>query len=167
MTDSDLVEIEALKHLKARYFRYLDTKDWVRWRALFSDSCTFPGQPGQSVDALLARLKVERQDAKTVHQGHSPEIRLLEPGRARAIWALHDFVEYPGIAESGRARGYRGFEGFGHYEEEYRKEGGEWKISSFRLTRLRVDALVGDPAPTIGGYPPSVPTDWLDGAEPR
>ena len=32
-----LLEIEAIKQLKARYCRYLDTKDWQAWRSLFSD----------------------------------------------------------------------------------------------------------------------------------
>ena len=32
-----LLEIEAIKQLKARYCRHLDTKDWQAWRSLFSD----------------------------------------------------------------------------------------------------------------------------------
>ena len=38
MDDSaTLLEIEAIKQLKARYCRLLDTKDWQGWRDLFSD----------------------------------------------------------------------------------------------------------------------------------
>ena len=32
-----LLEIEAIKQLKARYCRYLDTKDWQAWRSIFAD----------------------------------------------------------------------------------------------------------------------------------
>ncbi len=32
-----LLDIEAIKQLKARYCRYLDTKDWQAWRGLFAD----------------------------------------------------------------------------------------------------------------------------------
>lgn len=32
-----LCEIEAIKQLKARYCRYLDTKQWDDWRQLFTD----------------------------------------------------------------------------------------------------------------------------------
>ena len=32
-----LHEVEAIKQLKARYCRYLDTKDWDAWRAIFAD----------------------------------------------------------------------------------------------------------------------------------
>jgi hypothetical protein len=32
-----LVDVEAIKQLKARYCRYLDTKDWNQWRTVFAD----------------------------------------------------------------------------------------------------------------------------------
>ena len=32
-----LVEIEAIKRLKARYCRHLDAKDWEAWRGVFAD----------------------------------------------------------------------------------------------------------------------------------
>ena len=32
-------------------------------------------------------------------------------------------------------------EGWGHYYEEYRKVGGEWKISRIHLKRLRIVSL--------------------------
>ena len=35
--DTALIDIESIKQLKARYCRYLDTKDWDRWRDLFTD----------------------------------------------------------------------------------------------------------------------------------
>src|SRR5271156_626863 len=31
-----LLAIESIKQLKARYCRYLDTKDWAAWRAIFT-----------------------------------------------------------------------------------------------------------------------------------
>ena len=35
-----LLDIEAIKQLKARYCRYLDAKDWNAWRELFDDDFT-------------------------------------------------------------------------------------------------------------------------------
>ena len=35
--DTALTDVESIKQLKARYCRYLDTKDWDRWRDLFTD----------------------------------------------------------------------------------------------------------------------------------
>jgi len=34
---SDLAEIGAIRQLKARYFRFPDTKQWDAWRELFSE----------------------------------------------------------------------------------------------------------------------------------
>ena len=34
---TELTEIEAIKQLKARYCRLLDTKQWDAWRELFTD----------------------------------------------------------------------------------------------------------------------------------
>jgi len=33
----------------------------------------------------------------------------------------------------------RALHGYGHYHETYRKIGGEWRIQSMKLTRLRLD----------------------------
>ncbi|PRC48766.1 DUF4440 domain-containing protein, partial [Mycobacterium sp. ITM-2017-0098] len=30
-------ELEAIRALKARYFRLMDTKDWRAWRQVFAD----------------------------------------------------------------------------------------------------------------------------------
>ena len=30
-------ELESIRQLKARYCRYLDTKDWAAWRTIFAD----------------------------------------------------------------------------------------------------------------------------------
>ncbi len=43
MADTDplqrLVDIEAIKQLKARYFRLLDTKRWDEWGQVFAAGC--------------------------------------------------------------------------------------------------------------------------------
>lgn len=43
----------------------------------------------------------------------------------------------------------RGFTGYGHYEEEYRREDGEWKIAFLRLTRLKLNPILGEPQPEM------------------
>ena len=37
MTPEDLVEIEAIKQLKARYFRSMDEKRWDDWGQVFTE----------------------------------------------------------------------------------------------------------------------------------
>ena len=36
-THDVLVDIEAIRQLKARYCRFLDNKDWAAWRTIFTD----------------------------------------------------------------------------------------------------------------------------------
>jgi uncharacterized protein (TIGR02246 family) len=124
-------DIEAIKQLKARYFRTMDTKDWDAMRAVFTDDVavdtTAAGGPAViGADEFIAFLKQTLGDAVTIHQGHMPEIDLTSPTTARGIWALHDIVIWP----TGR------LEGAGHYHETYEKSGDAWRIKSLTLTRL-------------------------------
>ena len=52
---------------------------------------------------------------------------------------MFDYVEFPSSPTGERL----GLQGFGHYTEEYVREGGEWRIASLRLSRLRIDPLSG------------------------
>ena len=130
-----LIEIEAIKNLKARYFRALDTKDWV----LFGDCLTediegrysdgelsFDGKEslvGFMADNLSAAHMV------TMHQGHHPEISINDDGKqATGVWYLQDIV----IDLQGMTRLY----GSAIYQDEYRAEEGQWKISKIGYSRI-------------------------------
>jgi 3-phenylpropionate/cinnamic acid dioxygenase small subunit len=130
-------EIEALKRLKARYCRLLDAKDWARWREMFtddfvSDTSASGGKLIAGADAFVAfvRANLGALHKTTVHQIHAPELELTSATAARGIWALNDVVRL--------ARGFT-FHGYGHYHETYEKAGGQWRIKSSKLTRLRED----------------------------
>jgi hypothetical protein len=133
-------EIEAIKQLKARYFRLMDTKEWLPFSAVFTDDVVVDVSqdkhaPGDTIAGRANVVDFIRKavgKATTVHHGHMPEIELLSPTEARGIWAMFDYVEF---------KSSRGIRGYGHYHEEYRKEGGTWHISKLKLTRLRVDPL--------------------------
>ena len=135
------LEVEAIKQLKARYFRLMDTKQWLPFSQVFSDDVIVDVShdkhaPGDKIVGRANVVDFIRKavgKAATVHHGHMPEIELLSPTEARGIWAMFDYVEF---------KPSRGIRGYGHYHEEYRKEGGSWHISKLKLTRLRVDALV-------------------------
>ena len=132
-----LLEIEAIKQLKARYCRYLDTKDWQAWRSLFTDdflSDTSPagGKVIQGADDFVAFTRKSLRSQATVHQVHAPEIELTSPTTARGVWALEDVVRFgPGV----------NLRGYGHYTETYEKVDGQWLITSSTLTRLREDVF--------------------------
>lgn len=135
----ELWDIEQIKQLKARYFRYLDTKDWDGFRGLFTDDCEHyipaeAGQRFQTNDEYFASVIPLLSTGVTTHHGHMPEIKLLSETEAEGIWAMHDYVQTEG--PSGRVS----IKGYGHYIETYRKGAdGQWRISSKRNERLRVD----------------------------
>jgi hypothetical protein len=130
-----LLEIESIKRLKARYCRYLDTKDWEAWRQLFvddflSDTSQAGGKVIHGADEFVAFTHKSLGDRATAHQVHAPEIELASATTARAIWALEDVVRLgPGV----------NLRGYGHYHETYEKVDGQWRITSSKLTRLRED----------------------------
>jgi uncharacterized protein (TIGR02246 family) len=128
-------DIEAIRQLKARYFRTMDTKDWAGMRQVFTDDVVVDTSEGgggvvNGADEFLAFLQEALADATTVHQGHMPEIELTSDATATGIWALNDIVIFP--------TGVR-LDGYGHYHETYEKVGGEWRIKTLKLTRLHMD----------------------------
>jgi 3-hydroxyisobutyrate dehydrogenase-like beta-hydroxyacid dehydrogenase len=135
----ELWDIEQIKQLKARYFRYLDTKDWDGFRDLFTDDCEhyLPQDSEtrfQTNDEYFGSLIQWLAKSVTTHHGHTPEITLLSETEAEGVWAMHDYVQADG------ARGRLSIKGYGHYIETYRKcPDGRWRISSKRNDRLRVD----------------------------
>jgi hypothetical protein len=132
-----LVHIEALKQLKARYFRLLDTKQWAEFRGVFTDDLIveFDGQAAPiatSGDEYVTFVSRRAATSVTIHHGHMAEIELLSATSARGVWAMYDWVDDPDHE--------RAFEGVGHYHETYRLgPDGMWRISSLRLDRLRID----------------------------
>lgn len=134
---TEVLEIEAIKQLKARYCRYLDTKNWQAWREIFtddfvSDTSAAGGQVIAGADEFVAYLRktLGKPSQPTVHQVHAPEIELTSPTTARGVWALQDVVRLaPGL----------NLNGYGHYHETYEKVDGRWQIKTSKLTRLRED----------------------------
>jgi hypothetical protein len=141
-------ELEAIRVLKARYFRYIDTKDWQAWREVFApdiegkvdQASSVRGADGQTgptwrgVDEFVPSVVALIDECSTMHHGHTPEITLTSDSTAAGIWAMEDIVEFP----DGRM-----LRGAGHYHETYEKQGGQWRIKTLHLTRTRVE-LSGD-----------------------
>jgi hypothetical protein len=140
-TSNVLADIEAIKQVKAKYFYFLDTKQWESLRTLFTADALFdPDGEGaytfNGVDGFVAGASKGLAHAVSVHHGHMPIIEVT--GReATGIWAMSDYVEM----YDADGKPLRGFWGYGHYHERYRNDDGVWRISSWKLTRLRVDDL--------------------------
>ena len=128
-------DVEAIKQLKARYFRTMDTKDWPGMRAVFTDDVVMDtSESGGGVitgaDEFIAFLSETLADVVTVHHGHMPEIEITSPTTATGIWSMEDMLRWPNGME---------LHGYGHYHETYAKTDGGWRIASTKLTRLRSD----------------------------
>jgi hypothetical protein len=135
-----LVDIEAIKQLKARYFRLMDLKQWDDWGLVFTTDCVMEvpeaGMVNNGRGDIVTNVSAVLVGARTCHHGHMPEIEITGDGAARGIWAMFDYVEWD------ERDGTRvGLQGYGHYREEYKREDGEWRIARTRLERLRVDSL--------------------------
>lgn len=141
----DLATIEAIeqiKQLKARYFRLMDQKKWDDWREVFTEDVTavYQGVPRRSGEGaaelrcqgradLVAKVSGFLAPGVSVHHGHMPEIEVTSPTTARGIWAMVDYLRLPQFT----------MKGYGHYEEDYVREGDKWKIKTILLTRLHCD----------------------------
>lgn len=107
---------------------------------MFTRDCEFrptpdPHQVIVGRDEFVTFVRKGITPGISVHHGHMPEITLQTSDTATGIWAMYDYVEARPSASAPMW-----LQGFGHYHETYRKEAdGEWRISSLRLTRLRVD----------------------------
>jgi hypothetical protein len=113
-----LLDIESIKQLKARYCLLLDAQDFDALRELFTDDACFDvgsgsyPDPDAFVDNLRARLTGELH----VHVAQMPIIELTGTDTARGLWSFSN----------------RG--ALGHYQEEYRRVGPHWRISALTMT---------------------------------
>jgi hypothetical protein len=138
-----LLAIEEIKQLKARYFRYMDTRQWSELASVFARDAHLDtdGFTADGRDGIVAFLQRVLRDARTVHHGHMPEITITSATTAHGIWAMFDYVEF--VTSDPNETAPRGLFGYGHYEEDYVVEDQAWRIAKLRLTRLRVDPLPG------------------------
>jgi hypothetical protein len=128
-------DVEAIKQLKARYFRLIDTKDWDGLATVFTDDVEvdLSGEGGgvtRDAAEFLSFLRSVIGDAITVHHGHTPEIELTSPTTATGVWALEDQLWWPAGGP------FAHMHGFGHYHETYEKTDAGWRIKSLTITRL-------------------------------
>jgi hypothetical protein len=146
-----LLAIEEIRQLKSRYFQAVDEKDWDSIAEVFTEDATidFSGESRHHIghhgfaeaDAASSEgspvtggreaarvIAGAVQDLVTVHHGHDPQITLIGRDAARGRWSMYDRLDY----------GSEVMHGYGHYHEEYRRQGGRWRIAALTLVRSRV-----------------------------
>ena len=137
-----LQAVEEIRILKARYFRFMDSKQFDRLTEIFTPDMRVLTPAGavytDSGPAYAASLKHTLEHSISVHQGFMGEIEILDEHNATAIWAMQDVIEW---ADRHPTQGWKSITGRGHYHETYRKIIGGWRIASLTLTRLRLDIV--------------------------
>lgn len=144
MTDilTELTAERDIKILKARYCRFVDTKQWESLTDLFTPDASlfFPesqNEPCNLLDAMTFIRSALAPPMVSIHHVLAPEITFEGPDTAKGVWAMKDYLRWPESATS--ALGLQTLTGFGHYHEEYRRTAAGWKISKLRLARLRLE----------------------------
>lgn len=145
-----LLAIEEIKTLKARYFRYVDEKNWDGLVGLFAPDAVFDHSKGGSIhnpwtgewepplpkepilsvgrEAILTRIRAVVENLRTTHQGFMPEIDIIDTKTARGVWAMSDQL----YDRSGRLI----LSGHGYYNETYERRTEGWVIKTIALSRL-------------------------------
>jgi hypothetical protein len=133
MTPDDLIELEAIKNLKYRYVRLIDTKEWDELETLFLPDASATYSDGRYAfegrDAIMAFLResMSSPNMLTSHKVHQPEIS-LDGDRAKATWALDDVVVHLDYNMTIRGAAF--------YHDEYAKTDGAWLIAHTGYERI-------------------------------
>ena len=95
-----LLALEEIKALKARYFRFVDTKDWDGLEGLFTTDAELdfgddmPGGVLRSAAAFRQMASKSLAGCVSVHHGHCPEIELTSDTTASGVWAMEDMLRW-------------------------------------------------------------------------
>lgn len=134
-----LEDAEAIRTLKAHYFFCCDRKDPKGMRACFIDGPMHIdyGVVGTfaNADALVeVYAAVGCHDYMVeLHHGANAQIEVRSAEQASGLWNLHYFLINTQTRSCTQLAGY--------YEDEYRKQGGSWKISKTRFVATSTLAL--------------------------
>lgn len=146
-----LAAIEAIKQVKARYFRGVDTGNGELVRSILAEDCVLDymgccTDPATGRDYLPAMNIVMKGRAAwssgglrdvgivSAHHGHNSEITVESPISASAVWSMTDHLFMPPGGEFAVMTGY------GFYHETYEKIGSQWLMKTLRIERTRVEA---------------------------
>ncbi|MBS0608082.1 MAG: nuclear transport factor 2 family protein [Comamonadaceae bacterium] len=129
-----LQDIEAIKRLKHAYFRAIDSADLALMNTLVTLDVKVHFVGGDYEWRLNGRDEyIEavgcnfNSEVIAQHNGHHPEITIINDTEAEGIWYLHDnFYNL-------RAKLFT--TGSAFYHDRYRKVDGQWRIASTRYTR--------------------------------
>jgi 3-phenylpropionate/cinnamic acid dioxygenase small subunit len=134
-----LSAIDQVRQAKARYCRYLDTKQWDAFADLFisSPDISVYGAAEELIVSFSSRdmfVSVAREylaGAQSIHQVHNDELTQLSERDISAIWSMEDYIVFPNTADERPSRHH----GYGHYHENWVLTADGWRIASLKLRR--------------------------------
>ncbi|KQZ69192.1 hypothetical protein ASD55_14270 [Rhodanobacter sp. Root561] len=138
--------IEQVRAGKARYCRYLDTKQWCDFAELFTPDVHVlvfdpDGKELAAFDHRDAFVKSAREflaEARSIHQVHNDEFVQLPDGEIAATWSMEDYIVFPSTPGNASPSVH----GYGHYHERWVERGGGWRIASLELRRTILETTV-------------------------
>jgi hypothetical protein len=145
-----LISIEEIRQLMARYARLADEKRWADLARLFTPDGTFTSyaQDGSIVADMHGRQAIEENlsavnagDVQPIHMFLTSEIEPTGPDTAKGNYAMADLI-YRGEGYDGKGANlpdFRVMRGWGHYDAEFVKDGGDWYIRTLVQTRTRLE----------------------------
>lgn len=155
LTADDLVQIKEIEFLKSGYCRAIDNKQWDRLPEFFTSDAQFEGFGGGVITAVpkfVERISRLLDGSVTVHHLHHYEIRIVGAGKAKGVWSMVDYNEWPKPGVLRDVPEATGFCGYGFYEERYSQEAGGWRIGFMRLTRIRFDPVIRNASDRINPF---------------
>lgn len=127
-----LEDLEAIRKLKAKYWRSGNKKLWDELVQCFSEDAVmeYPRVGRfQGAEAILRSLREHASQYPTaIHLGHDPDIDVVSDTAARGTWELHFYAIDAGADTAAQM--------WGLYEDEYLKEKGEWKIKNTKFVDI-------------------------------
>jgi ketosteroid isomerase-like protein len=130
----------AISQVKARYCRFLDTKDWAAYTDLFTEDLELDVMPDsppiRGREAAIKFIRSAIEHAITAHQVHLPDMQ-IDGDTAKVSWAMQDRVLWGADRAATATDG--GHTGYGYYHERYVRKDGRWRIAVLQLRYLHMD----------------------------
>lgn len=131
--------IEQVRLAKARYCRFVDTKQWAAFADLLipSPDIKIYDVAGDllvaftSREAFASAAKDYLAGAQSIHQVHNDELSQVSESAISAIWSMEDHILFPDQAGGRPSRHH----GYGHYHENWVLTAAGWRIASLELRR--------------------------------
>jgi hypothetical protein len=135
MSFNNYEDVEAIKVLRSRYFRAMDTGDYDTYRSLLCEDLvtdlrggTYHFQYNNREDFIEAVASALDSSVAARHMANLPEITITSPTTAEGIWYLHDWCMVVATRQV--------MEGSILIHDRYRKTNGQWQISHYQYQRV-------------------------------